>query len=152
MRRKEERTGSIWQKADTNFQNQLGCPSATDSEFYMGLAGKQSKWRKQETRTGNQDSTWAAELEGCAAITEESFLKECSVGFSAWSLMCSHDALLLLLLFPLDSLIQHTEENTVLREQDGAATGRGSGLCPGLWAYCEGPHFIPPGFGGLVLR
>ncbi|MGE9641505.1 hypothetical protein ACQP3J_31205, partial [Escherichia coli] len=43
LRRKEERTGSIWQKADTNFQNQLGCPSATDSEFHMGLAGKKSK-------------------------------------------------------------------------------------------------------------
>lgn len=89
--------------ADTNFQNQLGCPSATDSEFYMGSAGKQSKWQKQEMRAGNQDSTQAAELVGCAAVTKESFSKGLlCVGFSARSLMCSHYSLLLRLLFPLD--------------------------------------------------
>lgn len=89
--------------ADTNFQNQLGCPSATDSEFYMGSAGKQSKWQKQEMRAGNQDSTQAAELVGCAAVTKESFSKELlCVGFSARSLMYSYYSLLLQLLFPLD--------------------------------------------------
>lgn len=87
--------------ADTNFQ--LGCPSATDSEFYMGSAGKQSKWQKQELRAGNQDSIQAAELVGCAAVMKESFSKGLlCVGFSARSLMCSHYSLLLLLLFPLD--------------------------------------------------
>lgn len=40
--------------------------------------------------------------------------------------MCSHKSPLLLLLFPLDYLIKHTEENTVLRRQDGAATGLGA--------------------------
>lgn len=57
--------------------------------------------------------------------------------------MCSHNSPLLLLLSPLDYLIKQTgDENTVLRRQDGAATEQGLWMCPGLWAYCHGPHYI----------
>ena len=50
--------------------------------------------------------------------------------------MCSHSSLLLLL--PLDYLIEHTGENAVWRSVVQPQHG-GSGL----WADCEGPYSIP---------
>lgn len=87
----------------------------------MGSAGKQSKWQKQEMRAGNQDSTQAAELVGCAAIMESFSKGLVCVGFGARSLMCLHLSIVTTAV-PF-GLIKHTEENTVLRRQDGAVTG-----------------------------